>query len=80
MALKDDGQANCWSDRVHMRAPVAAYRDMDGRPHEKSAVCTHLKCIVASAVEDRYAAAEAKGESVRPVAAREKRKSRPARS
>jgi Rieske Fe-S protein len=25
---------------------VAAYRDMDGRVHEKSAVCTHLKCIV----------------------------------
>ena len=25
---------------------IAAYRDMDGRVHEKSAVCTHLKCIV----------------------------------
>jgi glycine/D-amino acid oxidase-like deaminating enzyme/nitrite reductase/ring-hydroxylating ferredoxin subunit len=25
---------------------IAAYRDTDGRLHEKSAVCTHLKCIV----------------------------------
>jgi Rieske Fe-S protein len=25
---------------------IAAYRDEEGRVHEKSAVCTHLKCIV----------------------------------
>jgi Rieske Fe-S protein len=25
---------------------IAAYRDEDGTLHERSAVCTHLKCIV----------------------------------
>jgi nitrite reductase/ring-hydroxylating ferredoxin subunit len=27
-------------------APVAAYRDADGVLHERSAVCTHLGCVV----------------------------------
>ena len=26
--------------------PIAAYRDPDGALHERSAVCTHLGCIV----------------------------------
>jgi glycine/D-amino acid oxidase-like deaminating enzyme/nitrite reductase/ring-hydroxylating ferredoxin subunit len=34
-----------WVERRHGR-PVAVYRDAEGRRHERSAVCTHMGCVV----------------------------------
>jgi glycine/D-amino acid oxidase-like deaminating enzyme/nitrite reductase/ring-hydroxylating ferredoxin subunit len=55
--IKDWTQAAVVKDRHEIRngtgavvrdgvAPVAVYRDADGNLHERSAVCTHLGCVV----------------------------------